>query len=260
MERAGDVFYVSAVLSDGTMLNWGVTSSRQLRSRDVTWYGQDPQAPLLVADASGTNVINQWRIVVRHPKLLDEQPYLWRVSSDKTTWREPRETDQQLQETKPMQVEVSSGAAELHFLPEWARPGDQFDVQALFNDGTLVQWTALADGAEWARAGEWNNGGADYIGHARDGRPDGRPDWMIRISDPALGESLAAIDVSGEGWHWRWPQAGKASPAFVKLGGNAAAIYIAPVPGRDAPAKPLTVRALTTYGTVRYWMALAPEP
>jgi hypothetical protein len=261
MERAGDIFYVSAVLSDGTMLNWGVTSTRQLRSQDVTWYGQDPQAPRLIADASGTNMINQWRVVVRHPKLLDEQPYLWRVSSKHTTWRAPRETDQALAETEPLQVDISPGSAELHFLPEWARPGDPFDIQALFNDGTLVQWTALADGAEWARAGEWTGGAAaDFVGHTPDGRPDDRPDWMIRISDDALREPLAAVEVSGEGWRWRWPQAGKASPAHVTLAGDSAAVYIAPVPGRDAPAKPLTVRALTAYGTLRYWMAVAPAP
>jgi hypothetical protein len=261
MERAGDVFYVSAVLADGTMLNWGVTSVRQLRSQDVKWHGQDPQAPVMVAGASSTNMVNQWLVVAKHDKMLSDQPYLWRVKDAKTTWQEPRETEKDIADTRALQVELSPGTAKLHFLPVWAKPGEPFNVQALFTDGTLVQWTALADGAEWARAAEWIEGaGADYVGHTPDGRPDDKPDWALRISDPALREPLALLEVTGEGWRWAWPQPGSASPAHVDLAGETAAIYIAPVPGKGAPKGALTVRALTTYGTVRYWQAIAPMP
>ncbi len=257
MERAGDTFYVSAVLADGSLLNWGVTSIRQLRSKEVEWHGQVPEVTSLRAAGGTTNSLNQWCISVKHDKLSTTQPYLWTIKRSGRKWQFPRETDEDIKRTLPMTVEVKQGTARLYLEPEWVKPGATFDIEGLFPDGTLVQWTALADGSEWAGAAQWlDSGGADFVGHSLKEGPDDKPDWVVKIDDERLREGIAQLEVQGAGWRWQWPDVKGVSPVHLAQEGESATLNIAPAPGKRNTSPVLTIEAILCNGNVLYWKAV----
>ena len=259
MERAGDTFYVSAILPDGRMISWGVISTRQVRSERVKWLGQAPEMQTLTAQAGRTNAVSQWCIAVEHEKLLTQQPYQWNIACNGKKWQEPRETSKDLADTQPLRVTTAPQGARLYLDPEWTRPGDEYDIQAAFPDGTIVQWTALASGSEWARAGMWLDAdGSDVVGLDPGQGPDQRVDWLINIRDEALREPLAALDVIGCGWRWHWPDTPGMSPIVVTPEGDAATLHLTPGPSGDAGV--LTIKALFSSGTVRFWQAVKALP
>lgn len=258
-ERAGDTFYVSAVLADGSMVNWGVISLHQLRSDDVQWLGQVPERPTTLVMGAVTNALQPWCITVQHENLRKAEPYRWSVARAGQTWQTPRHTDEERAQMLPLDVVQKDGTARLYLDPEFARPGTRYEVEALFPDGTLVQWTALADGAEWARAAEWLDGlSEDRVGHTAPAMPDRAPDWVCRISDASLRQPLAAMEVSGAGWRWLWPETRGVSPIYMAPASDTATLHLAPVPGKAKADEILTIKALYQDGTVRYWQALPP--
>ncbi len=260
MERAGDIFYVSAVLADGTMLNWGITSTHQLRSNEIEWLGQDEDKIADISEKGITNKIAQWHIKVSHDKFNELQPYLWKISSNNKVWQTPEDVDLELRKTFPMSVEFEGRSASLFINPEWAKPGKQFDVEALFTDGTLVQWTTVADGAEWIQTGEWiDSAGADKAGHSKDGQSDGLPDWVIQISDNQSLDNLEKIEITGCGWRWNWPQSGSAYPIQVLPQGDSIILNIAPVPSKSSKNNLLTIKAITESGKLKFWKVIQPE-
>lgn len=259
-ERAGDTFYVSAVLSDGSMLNWGVISLQQLRSDDVTWLGQVNEQLSALPAGSVTNALMPWCIAVNHPKLREAEPYRWSVARAGQKWQTPRTTKEELDQMLPLDVKLSPEGARLYLDPEFARPGTRYEVEALFPDGTLVQWTALANGAEWARAAEWLDGqNDDRVGHAIPAMPDRANDWVIRISDAYLRRPLVSLEITGSGWRWRWPDTPGISPIAAAPAGESYTLHLAPVPGKPSTDEVLTIKALFQDGTVRYWQALPPS-
>jgi len=258
-ERAGDTFYVSAVLPDGSMLNWGVISLHQLRSDDVSWLGQVNESLSPIPAGTSTNFLMPWCIAVNHPKLLQAEPYRWSVTRSGQKWQSPRTTKEELEQTLPLDVKLSDDGARLYLDPEFARPGTRYEVEALFPDGTLVQWTALANGAEWARAAEWLDGlNEDRVGHSTPAMPDRANDWIIRISDPLLRRPLASLEVSTSTWRWRWPDTPGLSPIAAFPAGESYTLHLAPVPGKSSSDDVLTIKALLHDGTLRYWQTLPP--
>ena len=260
MERAGDIFYVSAVLPDGTLLNWGVTSTRQLRSKEVKWLGQSQEVKNDVAFAGNTNSVNQWCIEVRHKKLAKEKPFLWKIKHKSITWQEPRETDDDITKTKSMIVENNDETTLLYISPDFfAMPGTPFDIEAFFNDGTIVQWTALADGKEWSGAAVWmQNSGADFVGPSLKTGPDGKTDWAISINDYCLFEKPVFIEISGAGWRWQWPENNQVSPIHSEFSGNSATLFFAQSPSGESEKKVFTIKALFPSGNLRFWKAIPP--
>ncbi len=258
-ERAGDTFYVSAVLADGSMINWGVISLQQLRSDAVQWLGQVSERLSDSVAGGVTNALQPWCITVQHEKLLGGEPYRWSVARAGQKWQTPRQTDDELAQMLPLDVEQKAATARLYLDPEFARPGTRYEVEALFPDGTLVQWTALADGAEWARAALWlDDAQEDRVGHTAPAAPDRVNDWVFRITDDTLRRPLASLEVSGSGWRWLWPDARGISPVHVVPSGDSMTVHVAAVPGRAKAEGVLTVKALYQDGTVRYWQALPP--
>lgn len=258
-ERAGDTFYVSAVLPDGSMLNWGVISLHQLRSDQVQWLGQVDERLSSFVTGNVTNVLRPWCIAVTHDKFKEAEPYRISITRPGQKWLSPRVTDEDLKTTQPLDVVVSREGARLYLDPEFTRPGTRYEVEALFPDGTLVQWTALANGAEWARAALWLDGQKeDRVGHTLPAAPDRAPDWVIQISDPTLRSPLTSLEVTGLGWRWHWPEIRGVSPVLSIPAGDSFTLHLAPIPGKALPNEVLTIRALFTDGTVRYWQALPP--
>jgi hypothetical protein len=261
MERAGDIFYVSAVLADGRMLNWGVMSLHQLRASDVVWRGQDLPADAGMRPAPTSDML-PWRIDLQHEKLAQMQPYRWRITSSGRTWLFPRETDLDIKTTSALSVQQArDGApASLYLEPFFVKPGTEFEVEAILPDGTLLQWTALADGAEWARAAEWRDSdGSDRVGlSAKDG-VDQRPDWVLALQDSALEQQITRLTVEGCGWRWQWPTLDAASPIAVDRAGGRAVLHITPVPGKQDDTGVLTISTVLENGTVRYWQAIRPR-
>lgn len=260
-ERAGDIFYVSAVLSDGSVVSWGVTSVHQLRSTEVVWQGQVEENPMFVAQGPVTNVLRQWKIVVQHDRLEEQTPWQWRIKRGSKLWQEPRLTDEDIKKLKPLTVETDGRRAQLYIKPEFARPGDQYEVEALFNDGTLIQWTALADGAEWARAGVWRTDTAeDRVGLAGEAEPDGVRDWDIMCEDELLNsDSLVQLDVTGLGWRWTWPYARNISPVSLQQKNDTMQVFIAPASRKKPDDAVITIRGLFESGILRYWQAIEPD-
>ncbi|NLF38456.1 hypothetical protein GX586_03365 [bacterium] len=259
MERAGDTFYVTAVLADGSLVNWGVTSTRQVRGNDVSWLGQTPDVLSARVDGAVTNMVSQWCISVSDERLAAQSPYRWSVSSGANKWRTPRESDTELKEFREMHVSAGQGAARLFIDPVWARPGDQFDIQASLPDGTIVQWTALADGAEWARAGQWLSGdSSDYVGIDAAKGPDQQPDLAVRISDDRLRDPLARLEITGNGWRWLWPETAGVSPVHIQFEGGDAVLHFAP--GPQPAENAFTIKAIFSTGFIKYWQAIKPEP
>ncbi len=260
MERAGDIFYVSAVLPDGSLLNWGVTSTRQLRSKEVKWLGQVPEVKKDIVIGGVTNQINQWCIEIKHKNLKSEKPFLWKVQYKNKVWKEPRITEEDINSTKSMTVENFEDRSFLYIDPSFVKPGAPFDIQAFFNDGTIVQWTALADGKEWSRAGSWiETDGSDYVSHSLKAGPDGIPDWVITIKDYLLYEEPVSIEVQIGGWRWHWPPNTKGSPVHADFRSDSAKLYISPAPGKMKNKAVLTIKALFPSGDLRFWKAILPE-
>jgi len=259
MERAGDIFYVTAVLPDGTLLNWGVTSVHQLRSKEVKWLGQTPEIKNDVVFNNTTNSVNQWCIEVKHKNLKSEKPFLWKIQNKNVTWKSPRESDEDIINTRSMIVENYDNSTFLYINPQFVKPGAAFDVQAFFNDGTIVQWTALADGKEWSKAGKWlESGGADFVGHSSKNGPDGKPDWVISVQDYLFYEIPVFIEISGLGWRWQWPPNNNTSPIHAEFSGTSAKLYIAPSPSGKKEKNVLTIKALFPSGNLRFWKAIDP--
>ena len=256
MERAGDIFYVSAVLENGSVLNWGVTSVRQLRSNDVEWRGQSPERYAPWPGPGVTNRVQQWCIAVNHEKLGNLTPYCWTISHGAAKWQCPLDPLGGNQ-VKPIECDASQTPVRLYIEPQLVKPGDEFDVQAVFSDGSLVQWTTLANGAEFACGATWlDSAGSDRVGLVAGKGTDNAPDWVIGIVNPCLSEPVAQIDVTGCGWHWQWPDALNVSPICVSLSSGHATLNIAPVPVKENSDDVLTVRALFADGTLRYWQVL----
>ena len=100
-----------------------------------------------------------------------------------------------------MTVENYDDSSILYINPKFVIPGAQFDVQAFFNDGTIVQWTALADGKEWSQAGQWlENSGSDFVGLSLKDGSDEKPDWVIFIKDYLLYDKPVFIEITGKGF------------------------------------------------------------
>ncbi|MCX7848156.1 MAG: hypothetical protein N2595_09040 [bacterium] len=258
-ERAGDTFYVSAVLPDGSMLNWGVISLHQIRSDQVQWLGQVNEHLSAISIGSTTNALQPWCIAVSHNKFREAEPYRWTVARTGQKWLSPRLTDDDIKQSLPLDVVFSPDGARLYLDPEFARPGTRYEVEALFPDGTLVQWTALANGAEWASAGLWLDGqNEDRVSHSIPPAPDRSPDWVIRISDPSLRMPLAALEITTTGWRWLWPHTRAASPILPLPAGDTYTLHFAPIPSKPSPDELFTIKALFQDGTVRYWQALPP--
>ena len=259
MERAGDIFYVSAVLADGTLLNWGVTSSRQLRSKEVKWLGQVPDVQRDVVFNKTTNYVNQWGIEVKHENLRTQKPFLWKINNKNITWMSPRESDEDIIKTRSMSVEYDDDSSILYINPKFVTPGSPFDIQAFFNDGTIVQWTALADGKEWSQAGQWlESNGNDFVGHSLKDGSDGKPDWVISIRDYLLYDKPVFIEITGLGWRWQWPPNNNTSPIYADFSGNSAKLYIAPSPSGKKEKDVLTIKAIFPSGNIRFWKAIRP--
>ena len=259
MERAGDIFYVSAVLADGTLLNWGVTSTRQLRSKEVKWQGQSQNFKKEIAAGGATNSINLWCVEVKHKKLEEEEPFLWKITRDNSVWRFPRDTDVEIKSTKELIVEKFDGGASLYFAPFFVTPGTPFDVEAFFKDGTIVQWTALADGKEWSKAARWlQSDGSDFVGTSAAKGPDGISDWLISIQDYLFYEKPVLIEIIGAGYRWRWPAAANRPPIYAEFSGTTARLYITPSPSRKNENNILTIKALFPSGALRFWKAVEP--
>ncbi len=260
MERAGDVFYVTAVLSDGSTLNWGVTSTRQLRSMDVEWLGQDSKRTM-VSDTLDGFSLAPWRVRVGHPALEKNTPWLWKIEGKGKTWEYSTDPLYDSSETRTADVVHNEGKADIYLEPLWARPGDTFSIQAFLADGRILQWTALADGAEWAGAAQWDTHCVEnHVSH-RQNDSDDYADWKITLEDSALIEQPIAIDITGMGWHWQWPDAGKLSPVHMTQGGETMYLYIAPVPGKSLTNEgTLTCKALFADGRLRVWKTVIPGP
>jgi hypothetical protein len=261
MERAGDIFYVSAVLANGSVLNWGVMSLQQLRATDVTWRGQQTESDSGVRPAPTTD-ITPWQIDLQHEKLAHMQPYRWRITSGGKTWLFPRETDEEMKATEALAVRQAQGdvPAALFLPPFFVKPGTEFDVEAILPDGTLLQWTALADGAEWARAAEWRDSdGADLVGLSVKDGVDQRADWVLALADDKLAQQVTRITVDGCNWRWQWPSLDTVSPIALDHAGNRALLHITPVPGKKDDTGVLTITAVLQDGTVRYWQAIRPR-
>ncbi|GEM_PF-1506744 len=261
MERAGDIFYVSAVLANGAVLNWGVMSLQQLRADNVIWRGQQPESETGVRPTP-TSDMKPWQIDLQHEKLANMQPYRWRITSGGKTWLFPRETDEEIKTTDVLTVrQAQNGAPASLFLdPFLVKPGTEFDVEAILPDGTLLQWTALADGAEWARAAEWRDSdGADLVGLSVKAGVDQQPDWVLALRDEALEQQVTRITVEGCGWRWQWPSLDTVSPIAVDHTGGRAILHITPVPGKKDDTGVLTITAVLQDGTVRYWQAIRPH-
>ncbi len=259
MERAGDIFYVSAVLPDGTLLNWGVTSTRQLRSKEVKWLGQVMEVKKDMVFGKGTNSVNQWGIEVKHENLKTSKPFLWKIKNKSVTWQTPRETDEEIKKTKAMLAENFDNTTFLYIDPSFVKPGTPFDIQTFFNDGAIVQWTALADGKEWSRAGRWlETDGSDYVGHSLKDGSDGIPDWIISVQDYLLYEEPVLIEITGLGWQWQWPPNNNTSPIHADFSSNSAKLYIAPAPSGKKGRNVLTIKDLFPSGDLRFWKAIKP--
>ncbi len=259
MERAGDIFYVSAVLPDGTLLNWGVTSTQQLRSKKVKWLGQTSEVKKDVIVNNTTNSVNQWCIEVKHKNLKSQTPFLWKIKYKNSTWQTPRESDEDISKTSGMTTENYEDSTFLYINPQFVKPGAEFDIQAFFDDGTIVQWTALADGKEWSQAGQWlESNGTDFVGHSSKNGPDGKPDWIISIQDYFLFEKPVLIEITGLGWRWQWPPNNNVSPIHADFSGNSANLYIAPAPLGKKEKNALTVKALMPSGNLRFWKVIEP--
>lgn len=260
MERAGDIFYVTAVLSDGSTLNWGVTSTRQLRSLDVQWRGQDSQQTMVSENLEGVSVA-PWHVQVGHPTLEKQTPWLWRIKGKGETWEYSIDPLYDTGDAKTADVLCNTEGASLFLDPLWARPGDEFNIEAFLPDGRVIQWTAVANGSEWAGAAQWDTKNAEnYISHTPK-ESDEQADWKLTVEDPALVEQPVMIDITGMGWHWRWPDAKKASPVYMTHGGETMDLFIAPVPGKSISNKgELTCKALFADGTLRVWKAVIPGP
>lgn len=261
MERAGDTFYVTAVLSDGTMLNWGVISTHEMRSLDVAWHGQDTTALMPSSLVDGA-MVAPWRIAVRETTLTDTEAWLWRVRGGGHTWEYARDAEEIEENARTLRVEQEEDAVQLFLDPVWARPGTEFNVEAFLADGRVIQWTAVADGAEWAGAAEWDTmSGADYVGHQAMSGPDDHPDWKLILRDDMLNDEPTQVSLHGLGWRWQWPHNEHTAPAHVIYMGTAMNVYIAPVPGSPAKAgDSVTCIALMPDGTLRVWKAVHPGP
>jgi hypothetical protein len=261
MERAGDIFYVSAVLANGAVLNWGVMSLQQLRAEKVTWRGQQTASDIGMRPTP-TMDMKPWQIDLQHEKLAGMQPYRWRISNGGKTWLFPRETDEDIKMTEPLTVQqAQNGApASLFLQPFLVKPGTEFDVEAFLPDGTLLQWTALADGAEWARAAEWRDSdGIDMVGLSVKAGVDQQPDWVLGLMDEKLAQQATRITVEGCNWRWQWPDNETLSPIAVEHAGARAILHITPVPGKKDDTGVLTITAVLQDGTVRYWQAIRPR-
>ena len=259
MERAGDIFYVSAVLPDGTLLNWGVTSTHQLRSKEVKWIGQDLEIKKDFVFGKVTNSVNQWCIEVKYDNFKKEKPFLWKIKNRNVTWQTPRESDEEINKTKSMTAKNYDSTTFLFIDPSFVKPGTPFDIEAFFNDGTIVQWTALADGKEWSKAGKWlESDGSDFVGHSLKDGADGTPDWIISIQDDLLYEEPVFVEVSGLGWRWQWPPNDTTSPIYADFANDSAKLYIAPSPSGKKEKNILTIKALFPSGNLRYWQAIEP--
>lgn len=260
-ERAGDIFYVTAVLSDGTLVSWGVTSVHNVRSTEVAWYGQTEEHPAYIVQNTVTNILRQWKIAVQHDRLDMQTPWQWRIKRGNTLWQEPRLTDEDIANKNPLTVETGGRQAMVYIEPQYARPGDQYEVEALFDDGTLIQWTALADGAEWARAGVWKTDSAeDRTGLTGEPEPDGSRDWTIEIQDELLdSDNLVQLEATGLGWRWTWPYTRNISPACIQREKDTAHVFISPASLKNPVDTVITIRGLFESGIIRYWRAIQPE-
>ena len=259
MERAGDIFYVSAVLSDGTLINWGVTSTRQLRSKEVKWLGQMQEMKNDTIHNNTTNSVNQWAIEVKHENLKSQKPFLWKINNKNVSWMTPRESDEDIKNSKNMTVENYDDSSVLFINPQFAKPGTPFDIQAFFNDGTIVQWTVLADGKEWSQAGQWlESDGTDIVGTSLADGSDGKPDWIISIQDYLFHETPVFIEITGLGWKWQWPSNDNTSPIHADFSGDSTKLFIAPAPLGKEEKNVLTIKALFPSGELRFWKAIRP--
>jgi len=261
MERAGDVFYVSAVLTDGRLLNWGVVSLHQLRADTIAWRGQQRGPGNNELPVQGVSIL-PWRIDAQHEKLAQNKPYRWRITAAGKTWLFPRETDEDHVAAEPLAISDGTrpDTTALYLEPFFVKPGTEFNVEAVLTDGTLIQWTALADGAEWARAAVWRESdGTDVVGLTSKSGPDQRPDWILEIADDMLQNGAAAVSVEGYGWRWQWPVVDEhVSPLHLERNGTRATLYATPVPGKENDPGVLTVKTVFRDGIVRYWQAVRP--